>query len=102
MKPWTDPENIKGLDEGLMVMAAFRYSIGRQSYIVGSCIAFLKRYWPTFEENVRRVITRDLKEEIQRDEDWAATGKSYVLGSDCDRRAWLGLRDWIAQQEVKK
>jgi hypothetical protein len=57
-----------GLDDELMTMAAFRYCLGRRSYIVGACIDWLKRNWQKFTPNTQRVIVRDIVEALQRDE----------------------------------
>jgi hypothetical protein len=45
--------------EELMVLAAFRYCLGRQSYIVSVCIKWLKVWWQSFEVNTKRVIIAD-------------------------------------------
>lgn len=51
--------------EELMNVAAFRYCLGRRSYIVGACIDWLKRYWKNFSKNIQSVILRDLIEALQ-------------------------------------
>lgn len=75
---------IKGTNGQLMVMAAHRYCLGRQSYIVGSCIEWLRLWWPEFERNTRSVIVRDTVEALQ----------DNCAGSDFDARAWKELAEW--------
>lgn len=96
MKPWTEPENITKIDEGLMVMAAFRYCLGRRTYIVGACVDFLKANWQHLDHRTREVIERDLREEVLRDDEARERQDDYrPLGDACDRDRWLHLRDFI-------
>lgn len=55
----------KDLDTQLMVVAAHRYALGRQSYIVGSAISWLFKHRKHFERNTIRVIVRDTVEALQ-------------------------------------
>jgi len=79
---------IDGLNGQLMVMAAHRYCLGRQSYIVGSCIEWLRLWWPKFERNTRNVIVRDTVEALQ----------DNCAGSDFDAREWKSLAEWAWEQ----
>lgn len=47
-----------------MCLAAFRYCMGRQSYIVGACIDWLEKHWSQFEKNTQNVIIRDIAEAL--------------------------------------
>ena len=38
----------------LMVIAAFRYCVGRQTYIVGACADWLIEVWPLLSDNTKR------------------------------------------------
>lgn len=69
-------------NDQLMCMAAFRYCLGRQSYIVGSCIDWLHDTWNQFEINTKFVILRDTIEALM---DGQAGSPTYA-GS-----AWLGF-----------
>lgn len=81
-----------GLDGQLMVVAAHRYCLGRQSYIVGSCRDWLKSWWNHFERNTKRVIVRDTIEAIQEDS----------AGSDYDKADWLAFSYWAYGQLEKE
>ena len=75
--------------DGLMAIAAFRYCVGRQSYIVGDCAEWLIEQWPSFPPNVRQIIARDLREEFKRDDEARSRGDTYKpLGMDMDRGQW--------------
>lgn len=78
----------------LMVTAAFRYCLGRQTYIVSVCADWLVANWDRFPQNVRDVIQRDLEEEFERDDAARREGNSLCkpLGWDCDRKEWERVR----------
>ena len=87
--------------DGLMAIAAFRYCLGRTSYIVGDCAEWLIEQWPSLPPNVRGVIERDLRDAIKRDDEARATGEEYrPLGWDCDRVSWLRVMGAIEAHNV--
>ena len=80
----------------LMVTAAFRYCLGRCTYIVSDCVDWLKDIWPTIQDGAKYAIIRELKEAIQKDDEDRAEGREHkTLGHDCDRAAWLDLMAFI-------
>ena len=79
--------------DDLMVIAAFRYCCGRQTYIVSDCADWLIQHWASFATNARKVIERDLEDEFNRDDEARANGNDHKpLGADCDRQAWERVR----------
>ena len=79
--------------DDLMAVAAFRYSLGRMTYIVSDCADWLCEQWPNIAENARKVIQRDLEEAFKRDDEARADGNDYKpLGHDCDRAQWEKVR----------
>lgn len=68
---------------GLMVIAAHRYCLGRQSYIVGCCIEWLGTIWDKLSDGDKYTILRDTYEALM---DGYAGGKS-------DAQAWKGFAD---------
>lgn len=82
--------------DGLMAIAAFRYCLGRQSYIVGDCADWLREQWPSLPRNVQSVIERDLREAFARDDEARLNGENVKpLGWDCDRAEWQSVLDVI-------
>jgi len=55
-------------DDQLMAMAAFRYCLGRQTYMVGACLDWLNRTWTQFDRNTKRTIVRDIVAALMRGE----------------------------------
>jgi hypothetical protein len=79
--------------DDIMVIAAFRYCVGRRTYMVGYGAEWLVRLWPTLAERARFVIQRDLEEDFRRDDQARAEGAEYKpLGMDMDRREWEKVR----------
>lgn len=79
---------ISGTNGQLMVIAAHRYCLGRQSYIVGACIEWLRAWWSCFDENTKNVIIRDTIGALQDD----------AAGSDYDAADWKFFAEWAWDQ----
>lgn len=78
--------------DDLMAIAAFRYCLGRQSYIVGDCAEWLQHQWTNIAPNARHVIERDLREAIARDDQSRQDRTDHhPLGMDMDRAVWLNV-----------
>jgi predicted DNA-binding protein len=68
-------------DNELMVTAAHRYCLGRQSYIVGACINWVKKNHESFSNRTKMIMVRDIIEAIMDD----------CAGADFDTRGWKDL-----------
>lgn len=78
----------------MMVIAAFRYCLGRMTYIVEDCAKWIVANWDQFSDNTKFVIQRDLEEEFRRDDEARASLSTYKpLGQDCDRKQWERVRE---------
>lgn len=85
-------DTIAGHDH-LMVIAAFRYCLGRMTYIFGDCASWLIKIWPFLSEQTQNIIKRDLEEAFTRDDEDREAGRDYkALGHDCDRAEWARVR----------
>lgn len=77
----------------LMAIAAVRFCLGRQSYIVCDCGDWLEQVWATLTPETRAIIKRDIEEAFALDERARAEGAGYrPLGMDCDRQQWERAR----------
>lgn len=77
----------------LMVIAATRYCLGRMTYIVSDCAAWLVKIWPLLNDKTKAIIQRDIEEAFARDDDDRAEGRDHkALGHDCDRAEWEKVR----------
>jgi hypothetical protein len=80
---------LENLDDQLMTIAAFRYCLGRQSYIVGACLDWLYETWDQFTENTRQVIVRDTIEALM----------DGLCGSpSIDRPGWKTFAEWAMKR----
>ena len=87
--------------DDLMVTAAFRYCLGRSTYIVGDCADWLIHYLPLMLDNARKLIQRELEEAFRADDEARADKQDYKpLGWDCDREQWERVRKlWQAPND---
>lgn len=83
----------------LMALAAVRYCLGRQSYIVGDCVDWLLACWPKFSGPCKCSIFRDVFEAFKKDDEFLERGDSYrPLGMDVDRAQWERFRDFLRKE----
>lgn len=84
--------------DGLMIIAAVRYCIGRMSYIVSDCVEWLIGIWPGLPERVKNIIKRDIDEAFKRDDEAREYGiQDFPLGMECDRQQWERVRNLWSQ-----
>lgn len=65
-----------------LVIGAFRYALGRRTYVVNETVSWMIANWATVSDRAKAVIRRDLE---------GATD----LGDEIDRREWERLREVI-------
>ena len=75
-----------------MLVGQVRYSLGRQSYVVGVACDQVRRHWRHLREGERQVIQRDVVEELARYERMGAT-----CGMAMDHAEWMRLVGWIGE-----
>ena len=86
--------------QDLMVISAFRYCLGRMTYIAGVCADWLVDKWPELPPHSRALIRKELDRSFAQDDEDRSTGSSFkALGWDCDRREWEKVRAlWAGEQ----
>jgi len=88
-KPPPTPSPLDGLNGQIMAMAAHRYCLGRQTYVVTSCIEWLKAWWHQIGPETRNVILRDTATALARND----------AGSPMDAKDWQGFLDWAKNEK---
>jgi hypothetical protein len=83
------PTPLHGLNGQLMAIAAHRYCLGRQTYIVSCCVEWLKAWWRMVDHDTRNVILRDTAEALARNE----------AGAPMDAQDWQGFLDWAKNEK---
>jgi hypothetical protein len=75
-----------------MLVGQVRYSLGRQSYVVGVACEQVRRYWRHLREGERQVIQRDVVEELARYE-----RMGHTCGMAMDHAEWMRLVGWMGE-----
>ena len=65
-------------DDRLILIAAFRYALGRCSYMPSVVAGVITQCWADLTEHDQRLITREITEAIERKH----------AGMDCDVATW--------------
>jgi len=81
----TMPKKQKPLstDDYIMLFCAFRYALGRQTYVVGVVADRLIKAYPRLTQDQRDMFVRDINDAY----------KQHGLGAVCDEREWLNVRN---------
>lgn len=65
-------------DDRLILISAFRYALGRATYMPRVVADEIRRQWPNLSESDRNLFKREIKEAI----------KAGLAGMDCDVFTW--------------
>lgn len=88
-----------------LIIAAFRYYLGRMTISTVFFARALAKSWLELEKGIQSIIARELEMAFQEDDEArvkkAAGEKTYSLplGWDCDREAWEEVR--VAAKKAK-
>lgn len=79
-----------------LVIGAFRYYLGRQTYAVSDFCLYAQENLKYISESSRRLMRKELKQEIERDNEARELHDIkalhfFPLGSDWDRKMWVEL-----------
>ena len=81
-------------DDRLILIAAFRYALGRMSYMPSVVAGVITQCWSSLTEHDQRLIAREITDAIERGH----------AGMDCDVATWrrvLALGDKNAENGVE-
>ena len=84
---------VQNPDDALVLLAAFRYALGRQTYIVDYVVDFIVNNWDELEASDRNLIIKEILD---------AKDKGHI-GQDCDWKSWqrvLGAGVALRNDEV--
>jgi hypothetical protein len=84
-----------------LVIGAFRYALGRQTYVTSDTSEWIIANWEALTIKCRSVISRDLDEAIASDNKSREGGEKYGdLGADIDRAEWMKLSKVIKAEKL--
>jgi hypothetical protein len=66
------------LDKQIILSCAFRYALGRKTYVVSSVVNEILKHWDEFPKGKKEIYCREIKEAI----------KEKRAGMDCDVKQW--------------
>jgi hypothetical protein len=72
----------------MMLVSTVRYSMGRQTYMVGEACNLVRKFWKVLDRGMKEVVLRDLNHELE-----LCDRLDRKLGADFDHREWVSLRD---------
>ena len=75
-------------DDRLILVCAFRYALGRQTYVVDYVASCLQKHWHELSKGDRSLIIREIGEAIERGQ----------AGHDCDVRQWRALIEFALEE----
>jgi hypothetical protein len=79
-------EQVPTRDLQMMLLSAFRYSLGRTTYMSSVCVEWLTKWWGILPEDYKRQIHDDINRAI----------KLKIAGNECD------IIEWKKLLEIKK
>ena len=101
------PNPLRHFDQRELIIAAFRYYLGRMTISTCFFARALAKSWTELEDGTRGIIARELEVSFKEDDEArlkkAAGEKTYSLplGWDCDREAWEEVRACYSERYVK-
>lgn len=88
-----------------IVFCAFRYCLGRMSYIVSTfteyATAYIRHIWTHDLQLMEKEITEQERFDVERPLKFGDSIHQSHLGMECDKSDWLKLRDAI-RKELKR
>ncbi len=76
----------------LMVLAAFRYCLGRQTYIVSECIDWLISIWDEVRRIPKNLIIGEIMDALEGD----------CAGDPCDGKSWRAFLVWAEEKATSE
>lgn len=86
-----EPVLLKGPDFSILVVCAFRYCLGRQTYMPGLFTGIIQDRLGALDTNTLKLMCREITAEEARD----------YLGADCDVDTWCSFRA-VMLEEINK
>jgi len=89
----------------IMVTAALRYALGRNTYVPGAVIDWINAHWENLDGNTKTVIVRDVFEYLYKDYCFRNDAKFTDVAGDYDLKNWekFGIENyWKLEYNERK
>lgn len=80
-------------DFSIITLCAFRYALGRMTYITSIVPEFIKK-------NINDILTKDIERMITEIDEYGQFENG--LGMECDKKSWLDLRAFLVKELEKR
>lgn len=85
----------------IIVISAFRYALGRMSYVPSMVCEFITDQWSVLPNNTKQILIRELETEIKRnDEDSQDDRFISLLGNPCDVNQWKDFLEFMKRNNT--
>lgn len=81
-----------------LLVCAFRYALGRRTYIVHTITEIIKTNLSALESRTIEVMLQD----IERQHDYEKVGIEKVFGDDCDRERWMEVETLLNAEKLDR
>lgn len=81
-----------------LIICAFRYALGRRTYIVHTITEIIKTNLSVLESRTIEVMLRD----IERQHEYENRGIEKAFGDDCDRERWLEVEVLLTAEKLDR
>lgn len=92
MLPIELTENNTPRGYSVILFCAFRYALGRRTYVVDSVVQAIHDYWRNLTENDKNIFTSEILEH---------NSKFGNLGMDMDKTQWLSIVERYEAEKAK-
>ena len=79
--------------DNLILICAFRYALGRMTYVVRVVVDEIHKRWNTLSEGDKELIVKEIREHKARH------GK---IGHEMDERDWITIVDRYQAENIKR
>lgn len=81
-----------------LIVCAFRYALGRRTYIVHTITEIIKANLSALDSRTIEVMLQD----IERQHDYEKVGLEKAFGDDCDRKRWMEVETLLNAEKLDR
>ena len=98
MKEFKDGFKLDSDDLNDLIVCAFRYALGRRTYIVHTISEIIKSNFSALDSRTIEVMLQD----IERQHEYEKVGIDKAFGDDCDRERWMEVEVLLNAEKLDR
>lgn len=98
MKEFKDGFKLDSDDLNDLIVCAFRYALGRRTYIVHTITEIIKTNFSALDSRTIEVMLQD----IERQHEYEKVGIDKAFGDDCDRERWMEVEVLLNAEKLDR